>query len=75
MASRRGLPIEGKGLVAGLLLVASLSGLFWVAALVLYVASWLKEPGPFAVRSGIEVSLFCVWLYGVWWSFRCVHLL
>jgi len=60
MARRRGLPLEGLGLPLGVLLVVGVSGLFWVGALISYVTSWFKEPGPFAPRNGIEVLLFCI---------------
>jgi hypothetical protein len=72
---RRGLVPEGLGLPFGILLVIGVSGLFWGGALILYVTSWFKEPGPFVVRNGIEVLLFCLWLYGSWSLLRYVQLL
>jgi hypothetical protein len=51
----------------------ALSTLLWIAALVLYLVSWFRDSGPLTVRRAIEVSLFCLCLFELWWF--CTYIL
>jgi len=58
---------QGPGATGIVFDAVAFGTLLWIAALILYFVSWFKESGPVTVRRAIEVSLFCLCLFELWW--------